>query len=169
MKTQRLRVSAYALLHCSNRILLCRLSKVVPRWKGYWTLPGGGLDFGERPEDAVVREVREETGLMIEVRSVADIDSIFDTTGEDEFHGIRVIYHATITGGALRSELSGSTDLCMWHRLHPTPDIPLVDLADVGVQVAQQAWPFRESMGNNSGPPARSLRASRGRRGEGNR
>jgi 8-oxo-dGTP diphosphatase len=151
MKCQRLRVSAYALLHQSNQILLCRLSKEVPRWEGLWTLPGGGLNFGESPEDAVVREVEEETGLRIEVRSVARIHSIFDVSSTDEFHGIRIIYRAEVIGGGLRSELSGSTDLCHWHRLHPGPEVSLVDLAEVGVRVAQETWPSPSQLQSKPG------------------
>ncbi|MES2438791.1 MAG: NUDIX domain-containing protein [Verrucomicrobiota bacterium] len=147
MKPRRSRVSAYALIHDSNRILLCRLSKELPRWEGCWTLPGGGLDFGESPEQAVVREVEEETGLRVEVRSIAAIDSIHDTSGTEDFHGIRIIYHVDLAGGSLRHEASGSTDRCEWHRLHPSPDIPLVDLVEVGLRVAQQVWPLQPPAG----------------------
>ena len=140
MKPQRARVTAYALIHDSNRILLCQLSKEIPRWVGYWTLPGGGLNFGESPEDAVVREVEEETGLPIRPGSIAKIDSIFDTCGSEDFHGIRIIYCADIVSGELRHETSGTTDYCDWHELHAAPSIKLVDLAEVGIRVAQAAW-----------------------------
>ena len=46
---------------------------------GHWTLPGGGIDFGEDPEDAVVREFIEETGLTVKVRKLAGIDSLCDS------------------------------------------------------------------------------------------
>jgi ADP-ribose pyrophosphatase YjhB (NUDIX family) len=141
MKPQRSRISAYALIHDSNRILLCRLSKEIPRWEGFWTLPGGGLNFGEHPEETVVREVEEETGFLVKIRSVATVDSIHDTSGSEDFHGIRIIYHVDLVGGLLRHETSGSTDRCEWHRLHPAPDILLGDLAQVGIDVAQKRWP----------------------------
>lgn len=142
MKPKRTRISAYALIRDSDNILLCRLSKELPRWEGCWTLPGGGLDFGESPEEAVVREVEEETGFLVEVRSLAKIDSIHDTSGSEDFHGIRIIYHVELIGGRLRHEISGSTDCCEWHPFHPTPDILLVDLAQLGVRVAQETWPL---------------------------
>jgi 8-oxo-dGTP diphosphatase len=99
------------------------------------------LNFGESPEDAVVREVEEETGLRIRLGSVAKIYSFFNTSGSEDFQGISIIYYADIVSGELRHETSGTTDYCDWHELHPTPNIKLVDLAEVGVRIAQKTWP----------------------------
>jgi ADP-ribose pyrophosphatase YjhB (NUDIX family) len=43
------------------------------KFKGYWVLPGGKVDLGEHPEQAVVREVREETGLDVEVQGLLGV------------------------------------------------------------------------------------------------
>lgn len=48
-----------------GRILLVRRGTVV--YKGYWALPGGRVDFGENVEQAIVREVKEETGLDVDI------------------------------------------------------------------------------------------------------
>jgi 8-oxo-dGTP diphosphatase len=40
-----------------------------------WGLPGGSLEYGEHPEDAVVREVREETGLMVDIERLLMVES----------------------------------------------------------------------------------------------
>ena len=53
----------------ADQVLLTRLGRSMH--KGLWTLPGGGLDFGERPVDAVVRELHEETGLDVARRRAA--------------------------------------------------------------------------------------------------
>ena len=136
LKPQYTRVSAYGLITDSNnRILLCRLSKALPRWEGYWTLPGGGLEFGESPEDAVVREVEEETGLIVIPNQVAAVDSICDRTQATDFHGIRILYHAKQIGGALRYEQAGSTDRCQWWHQHELEALKLVDITQLAIQI----------------------------------
>ena len=52
----------------TRRVLLIRRSD-----NGKWALPGGGMDIGERLADTAVREVREETGLEIEVVGLVGI------------------------------------------------------------------------------------------------
>jgi len=49
----------------TNRLLLVK--RANPPAQGMWSLPGGRLEVGETAEQGVVREVREETGLLIEV------------------------------------------------------------------------------------------------------
>ena len=63
---RRQRIGAYAVILREGRILLTRLShgEVADE---RWTLPGGGVEFGEDPREAAVREVYEETGLDAEV------------------------------------------------------------------------------------------------------
>jgi ADP-ribose pyrophosphatase YjhB (NUDIX family) len=138
MKAQRQRIAAYGLIHDdTGRLLLCRLSKEVPKWSGYWTLPGGGLNFGEAPADAMVREVEEETGLHVRPTSIADIDSVHSTADDHDFHSIRIVYFAQVVGGHLRHETSGSTDRCEWHDPKRISEINLVDLAEVGLRIVR--------------------------------
>jgi ADP-ribose pyrophosphatase YjhB (NUDIX family) len=80
----------------------------------------------------MVREMKEETGLVVEPISIAGIDTIHDTSGDSDFHGIRVVYHARVTGGTLRHGQSGSTDRCEWHDLPLSASLPLVDLIAEG-------------------------------------
>jgi 8-oxo-dGTP diphosphatase len=128
-KFKRTRIAAYALILDNKKILLCRISRALPRWQGSWTLPGGGIDFGEHPQSAVIREVFEETGLQVKVDEIAFVDSIVDYSGEDDFHGIRIAYYVSVVGGTLEFEQSGSTDRCEWLSIQELRDKPLVDLA----------------------------------------
>ena len=93
---------------------------------GHWTLPGGGLDFGEDPEVAVVREFMEETGLVVKVNKLVGIDSLCDSMpGWSPMHSIRIIYAVDYVSGELRYEHQGSTDLCAWHTHTATQELPV--------------------------------------------
>jgi ADP-ribose pyrophosphatase YjhB (NUDIX family) len=140
-KPRRTRIGAYAILLDAGKVLLCRLSREVPSWTGYWTLPGGGLEFGESPEQAVVREVFEETGLHIRVTGLAGIDSVTASFEHEDVHSLRVIYHAEILSGTLRHELTGTTDLCAWHDLTAVADLPTVTLVPTALRLQKNPPP----------------------------
>lgn len=131
---QTTRIAAYALIYENKKILLCRLSKNVQDAAGQWTLPGGGIEFGEDPQDAMIREVREETGLEVTPIEVAFIDSIRITNDSGDYHGIRIVYRVNRVAGEIQNEIDGSTDLAKWHNLSAISEIPLVGLAERGVQ-----------------------------------
>jgi ADP-ribose pyrophosphatase YjhB (NUDIX family) len=112
-------VAAYGLVYDRDgRVLLTHLCRGTHR--GHWTLPGGGLDFGERPRDAVVREIREETGLDVRVEELLDADAELvryaGAGGEQiEAHPIRLLFRVTVVGGTLGVlEVDGSTDDAAW-------------------------------------------------------
>lgn len=136
------RVAAYALCARDERILLCRIAPGPWSAVGRWTLPGGGLDFGERPADGALRELTEETGLVGEITGLADVYSWSDrwrhpADGADEaFHAIQVVYRVRVVSGELRDEPEGSTDRAAWLGLDELPEVPLVRLAWDGVRLA---------------------------------
>lgn len=131
------RIGAYGLLQREKKMLLCRLSQQVGMNPGHWTLPGGGLDFGEDPEVAVVREFEEETGLIVEVDNLVAVDSLSDSMpGWSPMHSIRIIYNVQYISGDLQFETAGTTDLCAWHTLAQMQTLPLVDLAKQGINYA---------------------------------
>ena len=129
------RISAYGLITDKDNILLCRLSHEVKRWQGHWILPGGGLEFGEHPEQAMQREVAEETGLNVTATGIATIDSWHDVESDPEFHGVRIIYFAQHVGGNLRYEIAGTTDKAAWFTYAEASRLPLVKLAQLGLEL----------------------------------
>ena len=135
------RVAAYALCVEDDRLLLCRLAPGELA-VGQWTLPGGGLDFGESPAAAVLRELGEETGLSGEIIGLADVlswsRSVADPGGgfDGAFHAIQIVYRVEVTGGELRDESDGSTDAARWFSRGEFEALPLVDLAREGARLA---------------------------------
>ena len=71
--------------------------------KGYWSLPGGVVETGESLADGIVREVREETGLIVETVSMFEIFEriMRDEAGLVEYHYVLVDYICRVTGGEL--------------------------------------------------------------------
>lgn len=102
-----------------GRILLVRRNH-EPRL-GRWAFPSGYVDAGEVVETAAVREVREETGVEVEVGEVLTVDDerVWGTapSGRDEeLHAIGMVYAATVVGrpGPLVTEVGGTTDAVAW-------------------------------------------------------
>lgn len=105
----------------------------APEHVGFWTLLGGGIDFGEDPSDAMVREVQEETGLHVRSRGIAGVDSLVVPGGGSAIHSHRIVYLTEVVGGALAAEVNGSTDLCEWHDIDGLQALPLVCLVRSGL------------------------------------
>mgnify|MGYP001340317514 CR=1 FL=1 len=83
----------------AGRVLLVQRGH-APR-KGQWSLPGGLLDLGERLEDGVRREVREECAIEIHVGGiVTTFESLYwDDDGGLEYHYVIIEYWATLLAG----------------------------------------------------------------------
>ena len=136
----RTRLGAYSIcLDDEGRILLARLSAIEVD-VGAWTLPGGGIDFGEHPDAAAVRELKEETGLDGEIE---ELDGIFSHVygssrfaGGGDLHFIGIVYRMRIVGGDLRDEIDGSTDTSAWFAPEDLAGIRLVELAEYAVGLA---------------------------------
>ncbi|WP_446664936.1 NUDIX domain-containing protein [Flexivirga sp. B27] len=123
------RLAAYAVIVRDDAILLSWFNGTT-RGKAGWTLPGGGVEFDESIEDAVVRELFEETGYRVEVGAPLATDSF--TVADDgrgrPFKSVRILFDATITGGELgTTEVDGTTDFAQW--------VPLAEIDDSGARV----------------------------------
>jgi len=106
-----------------SRVLL--VERGQPPQQGQWSLPGGLLEVGERLEEAVRREVREETGLEVEVLSLAGVFEriVPDAGGRPEYHYVLLDYLCRPCGGALRP--SSDVTAAAWVSPVELPQYPL--------------------------------------------
>ena len=135
------RIAAYCVVTDeAGRVLLCRLS-AAELDVGKWTLPGGGLDFGEDPAAGALRELNEETGLVGRVTDLLGTDSqVYAPRGGRQvpLHAIRIIFRAEPVMADLRHELDGSTDRAEWFSRDQLSTIPLVDLVERGLELLDE-------------------------------
>lgn len=108
-KPRIVRISAYGVVLRESELLLCRLSSNLPRYGGLWTLPGGGLEFGEHPEEGMIREVHEETGLNVRSSALVGVHSFTRDQTHESFQGIQIIYNTIVLHGSLKHEEDATT------------------------------------------------------------
>jgi 8-oxo-dGTP diphosphatase len=145
-------VAAYAICVRDEQVLLAR-------WIGddgspEWTLPGGGMEHGEDPYDTVRREVHEESGYDIEVTGLLGVRTrvlrLPRRFGRTIHHqSLALVYEGRVTGGELRPEVGGSTDMAAWHPLADVPALNRVNLVEVGLAL----WRERPVTGHVEIPP----------------
>jgi 8-oxo-dGTP diphosphatase len=70
-------------------------------FEGKWALPGGFVEYGEKTEDATVREVLEETGLKTKIDHLVGVYS--DPNRDPRGHTVSIVYVLDIHGGELKS------------------------------------------------------------------
>ncbi|BBH66092.1 DNA mismatch repair protein MutT [Actinoplanes sp. OR16] len=134
----RRRAAAYGVCRdTGGRVLLTRGSDLAA-FPGVWSLPGGGIDHGEHPDDTIVREFAEETGLAVRILRVraatADLTLLPDDSVE---HTDRILYDVEVTGGDLRPESDGTSDLAAWVPPGEVPVLPFTaEVLGTGVEAS---------------------------------
>jgi 8-oxo-dGTP diphosphatase len=134
---RRQRVAAYAVIVRAGEVLLSRLAPSISEDE-LWTLPGGGIEFGEHPDAAVVREVHEETGLDCHLGRPLWIGSAHRVVDREsdptDMHSVRIVYDAWVDAVAPEPqvvEVDGSTIDARWLPVEDVesgvvPTVPMV-------------------------------------------
>jgi 8-oxo-dGTP diphosphatase len=133
---ERQRIAAYGLcVDPAGRVLLARAAPSLSL-RGRWFLPGGGVDHGESPADAVRREIQEESGLIVELGPLLDVLSDVRTLPDETvLHTVRVIYRVLTWSGQLRAESNGTTDAVRWVDRDELATLPLAQYVQTVVEM----------------------------------
>lgn len=125
------RLAAYAIVRAPAGLLLTALSERTNA-AGLWSLPGGGVDPGETPEQALHREVFEETGQRIQLGGLLGVvDGHWvgrSPTGRvEDFHAVRLVYLADCPQPSppVVHDVGGTTSAARWVGLAELAELPI--------------------------------------------
>jgi 8-oxo-dGTP diphosphatase len=110
-----------------GRALLIRRAK-EPLF-GRWVVPGGTVELGETLTEAVAREVREETGLVVRPLEVMKVFDVIERDGTDvRFHYVIVDYRCALLSGDLRAGSDAADAAWVAEADLPSYDVPALAL-----------------------------------------
>ena len=128
-RVMKTRVSAYGLALSGEQILLTQLADFCYR-PGHWTLPGGGMKYGELPEETLVREFHEETSLQARDLDLFHVHA-FSESERGPFMGVQIVYRVAALGEPRVLEVGGSTADVAWVSFADLPKLPRVPGLDI--------------------------------------
>ena len=126
-------VSAAALIDVDGRVLLVQ-RPVGKSMAGLWEFPGGKIEAGETPENALIRELREELGIDTTLSCLAPLNFVshhYDAMNDhDAFHLLMMLFVCRRWQGTPKSKEGGKLEWVRPQKLRdypmPAADIPLV-------------------------------------------
>jgi ADP-ribose pyrophosphatase YjhB (NUDIX family) len=134
-------VGVGAVIVDQGRVLLVR--RGTEPMKGHWSLPGGLLELGEGLFDAVIREVREETGLIVEPLELIELlDRIYRESGPEgervRYHYVIADYLCRVAGGSLQA--ASDADAVRWVERAEWNSHSALLLDPIAVRVIEAGW-----------------------------
>jgi ADP-ribose pyrophosphatase YjhB (NUDIX family) len=137
------RVGAHGLCVADQRLLMVRCAPHLDD-AGKWSVPGGGLEWGEAPEVALVREFREETGLDVTAGPLAGVFSKAYVRNPERpqpsVHFMSIVFWAEVDPAAeLVHEAVGTSDQAAWIPIAQLHEIGLTDLGRYTTELVRVA------------------------------
>ncbi len=131
LSAMRIQPVVIAVIRQGNKYLLTRRVDFDPEEKQYapyvWNLPGGGIQFGENPEKAIIREMKEELGVRIEITGL--LPKVFSET-RNGWQGIFICYLTALKEDEKKIALNEEADQYGWFTSDEVAELKILPLAD---------------------------------------
>ncbi len=136
------RAAAYVVaVDSQQRILLTQFSKAGHPRSGAWTLPGGGMEWGEQAHETALRELEEETGLSADIGTLLGAQSEWfdERTSQRGQRGLalRLIFEAINCAGELKTDFrdDDTTVGAAWFSIDAVQKLDRVEVVDFGLSL----------------------------------
>jgi ADP-ribose pyrophosphatase YjhB (NUDIX family) len=140
-------VGVGAVVEDAGRVLLVRRGREP--LKGHWSLPGGMLELGEALTAGVVREVEEETGLIVEpVELIELLDRIHRDGERIRYHYVIADYLCRVAGGVLKA--ASDADEARWVERAEWNSHSALKLDPITVRVIEAGWQRAQKIRQNA-------------------
>ncbi|MFZ1301072.1 MAG: reverse transcriptase-like protein [Candidatus Microsaccharimonas sp.] len=133
------RVSVRAIVRNSDKTLIIRRANGRSSILGKFELPGGKLEYGEQPEDAITRYVSAETGLNTQTAQLYDVLTYIDHDDRDMQY-VFILYLVSIEGSPSSIELSENYDHYLWKKVSEIHQDQLTESTKLLLGISQQIF-----------------------------
>ncbi|MDA1317326.1 MAG: NUDIX hydrolase [bacterium] len=125
---------ALAVVQKGNRYLFTLRKDTHADFNNKWQLPGGGVEFGEKPEEAVVREAREELGIEIAIKHLIPL---IDTRVRNKWQGIFISYVCEMKNESDRIVLNEEATEWRWFTIEELKNVDVLSGCMEIIEAAQ--------------------------------
>lgn len=131
------RIAVRAIIRKDEKTLLLRRSNGRPTILGRYELPGGKINYGEQPEDALARHLKAEASLTIQTAQLFDVLTYIDHDDRDMQY-VFILYLVSLGVGGSIVELSQNYDKYLWKKISDIHQDELTESAKLLLGISQQ-------------------------------
>lgn len=92
-----------------------------------WELPGGSTNFGENPQEALKREVFEETGISITISKSLSVENYFMEDDSEKIHRVEIFFLCSLIDTSQEVQLSFEHSAFQWVKKEDLPEVGMTD------------------------------------------
>ncbi len=134
------RIAVRAIVSDKQKTLLIRRASGRPTILGKYELPGGNLDYGEQPEDALQRHIQSELGVAIKAAQLYDVLTYIDHDDRD-IQYVFILYLVGVDNHTTKLKLSQNYDHYLWKTMSSIHQETLTESTRLLLGISQQNIP----------------------------